>query len=151
MHTSCSIYTASNPAPTTCSSTSRASIAMPGALRLEDLQDFPPPRTYIAEQVYNVPSPTVLYLDLAPSPTQSHALPPSTTTGSPNAYFVSLFEPRALPRGGGNRGDRSTMAGPSMAGWWYCCHDNNLNNPDLCGERCTTCGHGICASCSVLR
>ncbi|CAF9919541.1 MAG: hypothetical protein HETSPECPRED_004030 [Heterodermia speciosa] len=64
---------------------------MPGALRLEDLQDFPPPRTYIAEQVYNVPSPTVLYLDLAPSPTQSHALPPSTTTGSPNAYFVLLW------------------------------------------------------------
>lgn len=33
-------------------------------------------------------------------------------------------------------------ARPSMAGWWYCCRCNHLNNPALCGGRCTVCGHG---------
>ena len=137
-------YTASNPAPVAESSTSRASSTMPSDLHLEDLQDFQPPRTYIAEQVYNVSDPVFPDLDFAPPRPQPQSLPPPTATGSPNANVVSLFESHALTHG---LGDRSSMAGPSMDRWWYCCRDRNLNNPDLCAGRCTTCGHTKCPSC----
>ena len=148
MNTQSRNHTAGNPVPPAESSTFRASSTMPSDLRLEDLQDFQPPRTYIAEQVYNVPDPLVSHLYFAPPRPQPQSLPAPTATGSPNANLVSLFESHALPHG---LGDRSSMAGPSMAGWWNCCRDRNLNNPDLCAGRCTTCGHMKCPNCRAAR
>lgn len=35
---------------------------------------------------------------------------------------------------------------PSMAGWWECC-EGHPNNPALCPERCSICGHYRCPNC----
>ena len=157
MQANCSNCTYHKPSLTAEPSTYRDSGTMLNAWYLENRQDFQPPRTYIAEQVYNVSGPIVPYLDFAPSHPQPQSHPPSTSPASHtpstatvfrDAIVVSLSESRALPRG---LGDRSTMAGHPMSGWWYCCRDNNLNNPILCGGRCTTCGHVKCDECRAAR
>jgi hypothetical protein len=38
----------------------------------------------------------------------------------------------------------------SMAGWWYCSNCNNMNNPALCGGRCTNCNHSKCPQCRAV-
>ncbi|KAL4775813.1 hypothetical protein BDW60DRAFT_179164 [Aspergillus nidulans var. acristatus] len=40
--------------------------------------------------------------------------------------------------------------GHTMAGWWNCCRCRNMNNPDLCGGRCTVCGHIKDQTCSPV-
>ena len=118
---------------------------MPITFRAEQAQSLRlSPRRYLAVQMYETPVPTTPYTAFAPPSPQNQSLPPSTAQNNQNAHDVSLVEPRTLPRG---RGDRSTMAGPPMVGWWYCCNDGNLNNPALCGGRCTTCGHVKCDYC----
>ncbi|KAL3430329.1 hypothetical protein BDV09DRAFT_25460 [Aspergillus tetrazonus] len=37
-----------------------------------------------------------------------------------------------------------------MAGWWKCCRCDNMNNPALCGGRCTICGHIKDDSCGPV-
>ncbi len=52
---------------------------------------------------------------------------------------------RPVPR----NNDAQCRSRPSMRGWWICCGCRNLNNPALCGGRCTVCGHpGPCPSCT---
>ena len=36
----------------------------------------------------------------------------------------------------------------SKRGLWNCCHCRNIYNLILCRERCSTCGHRRCSSCS---
>jgi hypothetical protein len=40
-------------------------------------------------------------------------------------------------------------ARPSTAGWWKCSRCNSVNNPKLCGGRCTICNHTKCYECYV--
>ena len=128
------------------SSTSKAGGAMPSTYRTEQAQGLP--QTYLAVRMHETPVPTMPYPAFPSSSPPYQALPPSTAPQYPHANPVSLFEPRALPRG---RGGHSKMAGhPSMTGWWYCCSDNNLNNPVLSGDRCPTCGHAKCYNCRVI-
>ncbi|KAL4734433.1 hypothetical protein BDV11DRAFT_174782 [Aspergillus similis] len=35
-----------------------------------------------------------------------------------------------------------------MSAWWKCSRCQNFNNPELCGGRCTVCGHIKCAECA---
>lgn len=141
-HTRCISCTVSSSDPAADSSTSKAGGAMPSTYRTEQAQGLP--ETYLAVRMYEAPVPTIPYPAFPSSSSPNQSLPPSTAPQYPNANPVSLFEPRTLPRG---RGDRSTMAVPPMAGWWYCCCDHSLNNPALCAGRCTTCGHVKCDGC----
>ena len=40
---------------------------------------------------------------------------------------------------------------PSPAGWWKCSECGSMNNPALCGGRCTICNHRKCRDCRACR
>lgn len=76
--------------------------------------------------------------------------PPSTRGPSYDSQY-SLQQRTRGARGGSDGHNVQMHTPPSMAGWWKCCKDGNLNNPVLSPVKCTTDGHMKCGSCTKYR
>lgn len=52
--------------------------------------------------------------------------------------------------GGGGGRSGVGFPRPPTHGWWRCCQDGHVNNPDLCPVMCVTDGHRKCSKCVNL-